>query len=415
MPRSLRFLAVLRFFGVLWVAAGLGAAGCARQEGVARYSVPKPKPVTTPTPTQLGGATTGGMPQVAGDRMFGAIVLRGDKAWFFKAVAARDAIAPHAEKLLDFVKSVRFETDGTPKWTLPEGWQEQPGSALRFATIVLGGTTPVELTVTVLPKTEADEAYILANVNRWRGQLGLGSIEAAQLATQSIQVPIADGQVATVVVLAAEAPAGGGASIPPSATPSAPGQAFALKYETPKGWTDQGARSGRKASFAVAEGDRSLDIAVTSFPAAAAQIANPISNINRWRRQIGLGEATPEQVAEEAKEVRVAGHRGVYIEMFAPSAEKAERATLAAMFRAGDDVWFVKLTGDGALAQREREAFRTFLDSIRLEGASSKPSPPDAAKPGGQQPDAEQPDAKQPDPAKPDAAKTPSQGATDGK
>lgn len=399
MPRSLRFL------GVLSLAAATVLAGCSRQEGVARYTVPKPKPVHSAAAVQPGGPPMTGMPQVAGDRMFAAIVLRGDKAWFFKAVGARDAIAPHAEKLLDFVKSVRFEADGTPKWTLPEGWQEQPGSALRFATIVLGGSTPVEMSVTVLPKTEADEPYILANVNRWRGQLSLGPIDAAQLAKQSIQVPIADGQTATVVVLAAESHAAAASSTPPSEAPSNHARAMALNYEAPKSWTEQGSRSERKASFSVTDGDRSLDISVTSFPAAAAQIADPISNINRWRGQIGLAAATPEQIAGDAKEVRISGYRGAYVEMFAPSAEKAERATLAAMFRAGDDVWFVKLTGDAALAQRERDAFRRFLDSLRLDTADAKPTPPSAT----------QPNAEKADPAKPDSAKTPSPGATDGK
>jgi hypothetical protein len=37
-------------------------------------------------------------------------------------------------------------------------------------------------------------------------------------------------------------------------------------------------------------------------------------------------------------------------------------------------MWFVKLSGDGALAKREREAFKKFLASMRLEPAAEKPT-----------------------------------------
>jgi hypothetical protein len=315
-------------------------------------------------------------PQVSGDRMFGAIVLRGDKAWFFKAVGSREALTPHAEKLIDFVKSVRFQPDGTPTWTLPDDWTASPGNAFRYATLILGkDAKPPELSVTVLPKNEADDAYILANVNRWRGQLRLPPTTTASLKRESLEIPLAEGQSALVVVLAAGVdaapnggPSAGGGPIHASAKP------MTLKsYETPAGWTDRGASGDRQASLAVGQGDEAVDASITSFSAEKEMMTNPIANINRWRRQLQLPEATPDEIAVAAQEVSVSGHRGVYIEMFAPNEADAKQATFAVMFRAGSDVWFVKLTGNAATANRQRDAFKRFLDSIRLEAAESKP------------------------------------------
>jgi hypothetical protein len=59
---------------------------------------------------------------------------------------------------------------GAMKWTLPKGWTEAPGSQMRFATLTPPGPGKAELSVVVLPAPAGGE---LANVNRWRGQIGL--------------------------------------------------------------------------------------------------------------------------------------------------------------------------------------------------------------------------------------------------
>ncbi len=369
MPGSFRFSMVV-LFGVAVVASW----GCSGEEGIDRYTVPKPKPVQAVAPGPMPGhPPMMRAPQVGGDRMFGAIVLRGDSAWFFKATGSRDTLAPHAEKLIDFVKSIKFREDGTPSWSLPEGWTEKPGDQFRYATLVLGvGASAPEFSVSALPKNDEDGPYILANVNRWRGQLKLPPTDAQRFERESLRIPLADDNTATVVVLAAEEAAG---ATPPAAdvASGASGKPLALKYEAPQGWTDDGAKGERKASLSVVERDRKIDIAVTSFPASAPEIANPISNVNRWRGQIGLAAASPEEIVADGEEVEIDGRRSLYVELYAPDEANAEKATFAAMFRAGDDVWFVKLSGDGAIAKGQRDAFKKFLSSIRLKAAGEEP------------------------------------------
>jgi hypothetical protein len=69
---------------------------------------------------------------------------------------------------------------GALKWSLPKGWSEtQGGGTMRFATFKAPYTGKLEATVVVLPGPAGGE---LANVNRWRGQIGLPGLDEAGLA-----------------------------------------------------------------------------------------------------------------------------------------------------------------------------------------------------------------------------------------
>jgi len=77
------------------------------------------------------------------------------------------------------------------KWTLPKGWTDSAGSGMRFATLkppVAG----VDVSVIVLPGPAGGE---LANVNRWRGQIGLAPIDEAALAAARKSVKTKAGTV----------------------------------------------------------------------------------------------------------------------------------------------------------------------------------------------------------------------------
>lgn len=64
-------------------------------------------------------------------------------------------------------------------WTLPQGWTEKRTGGMRVATLVPGKEGIADISVTVLSGTAGGE---LANVNRWRGQIGLEPVEEKALA-----------------------------------------------------------------------------------------------------------------------------------------------------------------------------------------------------------------------------------------
>ena len=65
------------------------------------------------------------------------------------------------------------------RWTLPMGWKELPGGGMRLATLVPpqeAGKSEVSIVV-----LSGDSGGELANVNRWRGQVGLPPIDEDRL------------------------------------------------------------------------------------------------------------------------------------------------------------------------------------------------------------------------------------------
>jgi hypothetical protein len=67
---------------------------------------------------------------------------------------------------------------GGLRWTLPKGWTQAEGGQMRFATLKPPVTGKIDASVVVLPGPAGGE---LANVNRWRGQIGLPPLDEAAL------------------------------------------------------------------------------------------------------------------------------------------------------------------------------------------------------------------------------------------
>ena len=94
----------------------------------------------------------------------------------------------------------RWSGDGI-SWAVPEGWTQQEGQGPRFATLVAGeGDERVEVTITRFP---GDVGGVLANVNRWRGQIGLGPVGEDELKDQTTEIEV-DGQTALMVDMTGE-------------------------------------------------------------------------------------------------------------------------------------------------------------------------------------------------------------------
>lgn len=68
---------------------------------------------------------------------------------------------------------------GGLQWTLPTGWTQTLTEGMRYATLKAPVAGRLEVSVVVLPGPAGGE---LANVNRWRGQVGLLELDEATLA-----------------------------------------------------------------------------------------------------------------------------------------------------------------------------------------------------------------------------------------
>jgi hypothetical protein len=130
--------------------------------------------------------------------MLAAIYETPFATWFFKSTDAKHVIDAAEPELLSLFESARIETsppmpvaDGSEitqpniadskllSYNVPTGWREDstPRTA-RVATLMSEQDPPIELAITRFPGDVGGE---LANVNRWRGQIGLAPISSLSL------------------------------------------------------------------------------------------------------------------------------------------------------------------------------------------------------------------------------------------
>src|SRR5688572_30712146 len=122
----------------------IAAFGCREAEQIRSYSVPKEAVQVAETLPANPGEPS--------DRMLAAIMPAGEQAWFFKVVGPLAAVDAHEQEINGFFSSIQPVAEAQPKWTLPTGWKEEAGNAMRAATLLIPAEgKPLELSVTRLP------------------------------------------------------------------------------------------------------------------------------------------------------------------------------------------------------------------------------------------------------------------------
>jgi hypothetical protein len=186
-------------------------------------------------PAQLydiaGTNPTGG----SAERILGVIQHRDNTAWFYKMTGDADVVEKQKAAFVDFLKSLNFGAaaptqteisaanptgDGNmgtlltiptpaasgnrPNWQVPAGWQEVSGGQFLVAKFTLTGDGGATAAVNV-SSSAGDGGGLAANVNRWRGQLGL------QPDTEMLQPPqidVAGGKASVVDISGTDARTG---------------------------------------------------------------------------------------------------------------------------------------------------------------------------------------------------------------
>ena len=304
--------------------------------------------------------------------MLAAIVPYDSELWFFKLQGPPDEVAARDGEFHEFLKSVRFANDSKLEWTLPATWTETPGNKNRYATLVLSGQPPLEVTVTVLAAGGDDRTQqLLNNINRWRGQLGLTDIKADDLPKKTETIKAGELTITAINIEGKVAPktamgagmmppmmgqADAGKAAAPAVQPNAKAKDAGLKFQKPDEWTEAPPKQFQLARFTVGEGDKAAEIAVSRAGGGRD------GNINRWRGQLGLNPLSAEELKQTGKPFEVGKKKGELIEIVVD-----DRALLGIMIPDGEQAWFIKLTGHAALAAKERSRFEAFAKSLKLE------------------------------------------------
>jgi len=127
-------------------------------------------------------------------RILVAMLTRGPISWFFKIAGEDTFVSSQKDSFLQFLKSVSFADEEQPQmaapapaaapqgqtetapsiWTVPSGWQSVPPSQFLLAEFSIPGANGAKAEVNVAAMG-GNGGGLLANVNRWRGQIGLGA------------------------------------------------------------------------------------------------------------------------------------------------------------------------------------------------------------------------------------------------
>jgi len=170
-------------------------------------------------------------------RILGVIQHRDGMAWFYKMTGDADLVEQQKPAFVEFLKSINFGAaaqtqtempaghpatggdthvawtsedlhlktgnvgltdttvsanavplvshDGQPNWQVPTGWQEVPAGQFLVAKFTLTGDGGATAAVNV-SSSPGDGGGLTANVNRWRGQLGLSPI--VEILTTPVQI-----------------------------------------------------------------------------------------------------------------------------------------------------------------------------------------------------------------------------------
>ncbi|MEI8313818.1 MAG: hypothetical protein WCG79_00050 [Verrucomicrobiota bacterium] len=123
----------------------------------------------------------------------------------------------------------------------------------------------------------------------------------------------------------------------------------------------------RVASFKITGADgKQADVSVIPLPGGAG---GDLSNVNRWRGQVGLAPVAEEELPKLTDTVEVDGQPAALYELTGDAVR-----ILAAIQRRDGMMWFFKITGDSQLVAQVRPAFVEFLKSVQFVTSTAMPA-----------------------------------------
>jgi hypothetical protein len=309
-------------------------------------------------------------------------------------------------------------------WQPPEGWTEMPAGEMRVASFKIQGQNGKQADVSVIPLpglAGSDEA----NVNRWRGQVGLPPISPDEL-NKSVENVEAGGQPAQLYDIAGQNPANGDpqrilgviqrrddmawffkmtgdadlaeqqkpafvaflksvkfitvpsqAELSPSHPPigdmgmGAPTAAASPissegkpNWQVPAGWQEVSGGQFLVAKFNITGAEGAT--ATVNVSSSSGEGGGLAGNINRWRGQLGLGPLSDDDVNKLVTTIDVQGGRASFVELSGTDARTGQPTRLVGVIvPQSGQTWFYKLMGNAKVVESQKDAFTKFVQTVK--------------------------------------------------
>ncbi len=135
-----------------------------------------------------------------------------------------------------------------------------------------------------------------------------------------------------------------------------------LAWEAPASWQSRQASAMRKGTYVMTgEGGATAELAITAFP---GDVGGDLANVNRWRSQLQLPPITAAELPAALARFKANGLDIAVTEMVATTGSPPQRV-LGAIVPHNGSTWFFKITGPDPVVSAERDAFNTFLQTLR--------------------------------------------------
>lgn len=296
-------------------------------------------------------------------------------------------------------------------YKLPAGWKEQPASSMRAASFVVAGKeSQADVSVIPLPGMAGRELEI---VNLWREQLQLPAATQDDVGKLMETITVGPGQGKFAEMVSAEkiidgksrarllvamltkddttwffkmsgedslvaeqkpafveflksvsfnAPASPAqlTGTPPTAveTPRENSNSQLPQWNAPSNWQSQPPGEMLLASFAVA--DEKLGKATVTVSAFPGDVGGLLANVNRWRRQIGLGEVAEADLPKLVTALDAAAGPAKLVDLAG-----ANTRIVGAVVPYKGQTWFYKMMGDEKIVEQQRDAFIKFVQTVK--------------------------------------------------
>ena len=299
-------------------------------------------------------------------------------------------------------------------WQTPEGWTEVPPGEMRVASFKIQGQNGKQADVSVIPLPGlpgSDEA----NVNRWRGQVGLSPVSPDELKKSAESVEVG-GQPAQLYDIAGQNPGSGDATrilgviqhrpdavwffkmtgdadlaeqqkpafvaflksvkfttvqaqteLPPSHPPigdmglGVPATAAGPissegkpNWHVPAGWQEVSGGQFLVAKFTLTGAGGAT--AAVNVSSSAGEGGGLVGNINRWRGQLGLTSLSDGDVNKLVMTIDVQGGKASLVDLSGTDARTSQPTRLVGvMVSQSGQTWFYKLMGDAKVVEAQKE------------------------------------------------------------
>jgi hypothetical protein len=279
-------------------------------------------------------------------------------------------------------------------WTTPPTWQQLAPDGVRIGKFAVAGPgdSKADVGIFSFPGTVGTE---LQNVNRWRGELKLPSIEENEISSEPINIDGVNGKLYDIAgtkdrTVVATLPRDGamwffkmrgpqeivvtakpafldllksvhfGAANVEATTPSADNPQWAV----PTSWKETQPGPMVFRSFSAGDEKEKGKSAAISISFFSGDVGGTLANVNRWRGQLGLPAVEESGLSTVTQTLDSAGGNATLVDFTGTDAKTGQPARLvAAIVPHGANTWFYKLMGDGSVVEKEKDNFVKFVQT----------------------------------------------------